>query len=107
VTQGFAPPERLRAVICRRASGGAGHGARAFFFTDTYLGTDSSVDSESIGFVSGSDTTITLSYRLFRASDRGCCPSLGSADVRFFWDGGKLVALDPIPTADATKDGHR
>ena len=61
------------------------------------MGNDTAEPSLSLD-VAGSDaTTVTLRYRLYRASDSLCCPTGGSARVRFRLAGGKVRPLDRIP----------
>ncbi len=72
--------------------------ANAFFFTDHYLGTDTRLGTDThVQFVSRTADTVTLRYSLYNAGDSPCFPQGGTADVRFHWDGTRLVPLDPIP----------
>ncbi len=69
-----------------------------FFFTDHYLGTDTRAASAgNVDIVSRTADTVTLRYSLYRPGDGACCPSGGTADVRFRWDGARLTPLDTIP----------
>jgi hypothetical protein len=43
------------------------------------------------------DATFAVTYAVFRPDDAHCCPSGGTATVRFRWQGGHLNALDPMP----------
>jgi hypothetical protein len=43
------------------------------------------------------EATFAVTYAVFRQDDAHCCPSGGSATVRFRWQGGHLTALDPMP----------
>jgi hypothetical protein len=71
---------------------------QAFFFDGTrYLGTDAKASSGKIAVTAHGDTDVTLSYGIYGAGDRDCCPSGTPRTVRFELDGGHLVALDPIP----------
>jgi hypothetical protein len=89
---------RLRVLIGTADEAAGGYANLAFFFADgKFLGNDTAEPSLSLD-VAGSDaTTVTLRYRLYRASDSLCCPSGGSARVRFRLAGGKVRALDRIP----------
>lgn len=94
----FHPEYMLRVIICIISGSADGHGMHAFFFVDDkYLGTDSASASPTITYVSQDDTTVTLSYVVYKAGDPMCCATGGTAKVRFHWDGERLVALDPIP----------
>ncbi len=70
----------------------------AFFFTDRYIGTDTRLGSDTLmRYASRTDDTVTLRYSLYNDLDAPCFPQGGTADVRFHWDGSRLVPLDPIP----------
>ncbi len=68
-----------------------------FFLGDRYLGTDVASCSELSRAVSSDGGTVRVEYPLYRDNDAGCCPSGGSAFVRFHWNGQRLAPLDPIP----------
>ena len=73
---------------------------RAFFFVGPelrYIGTDTSNPSRSIRVSSNTNDTIALEYQLYRADDANCCPTGGTAEVRYQWDGIRLTPLDTIP----------
>ncbi len=77
----------------------SGNGVQAFFFLrGIYLGTDTLAPSGSIAVGPTTSDTITLLYGLYRPTDAGCCPSGGTAAVRYQWNGTRLLPLDPIPT---------
>jgi serine/threonine protein kinase len=40
---------------------------------------------------------ITLRFNIYNTGDVACCPNGGAVNVRFAWNGSKLVALDPVP----------
>ncbi len=84
-------------VIIGSRIGASEYDHRAFFFTEHYLGTDTQAPSAQIAVISRTDDTVTLEYPLFNAGDGACCPTGGTADVRFRWDGTRLVPLDRIP----------
>jgi LppP/LprE lipoprotein len=71
----------------------------AFFFADgRYLGTDTKNTSAGIDVAYQTGSTVALEYELFEPDDAMCCPSAGSATVRYRWNGQQLVPLDPIPS---------
>ena len=41
---------------------------------------------------------IELSYAHYSSSDPLCCPSLTPIEVRFYWNGTKVVPLDTVPS---------
>jgi LppP/LprE lipoprotein len=43
------------------------------------------------------EATFAVTYAVFRPDDAHCCPSGGTATVRFRWQAGHLTALDPMP----------
>jgi hypothetical protein len=91
----YEPTHTLRVLVGR---GDAGQ--RAFFFVrDRHVGTDGGVDSYRVRVVRSGERTATLSYRLFSKDDKPCCPTGGSARVRFRWDGSALKPLTPVPAA--------
>jgi hypothetical protein len=100
-TRSYDPSAALRVLVGVYASSADGANQRAFFFAgDRYLGTDARDPSAYVGVVQQVGNTITLRYTLYRPSDAMCCPSAGTADVRYRWDGSKLEPLDPIPSSD-------
>jgi serine/threonine protein kinase len=82
-------------------SAGAADGAtRVFFFFDgTYIGSDTPDGSSGVTVTRLSSTEFLLIYAIYNPSDARCCPTGGTASVRFSWTGIKLVSLDPIPPA--------
>jgi len=81
------------------ARNGADDDYRAFFFlNDRYLGTDTLQPSAApLSVVRQDGSTVALQYSLFRLGDSTCCPSGGTAVVRYRWSGERLEPLDPIP----------
>jgi serine/threonine protein kinase len=69
-----------------------------FYFDGTYIGTDTPDGSAGVKVTRPSRTEFLLIYGIYNPSDPRCCPTGGSASVRFSWTGIKLVALDPIPS---------
>jgi hypothetical protein len=91
----YEPAHTLRVLVGR---GDAGQ--RAFFFVrGRYVGTDGAIDSYRVRVVRSGERTVTLSYRLYSKDDEPCCPTGGSARVRFRWDGSALKPLTPVPAA--------
>ncbi len=100
--------DTLRVLVGARQGSSDGHAQQAFFFVDgRYLGTDTSQPSAQIQVVGQGDTDVTLAYSLYRAHDSLCCPSGGRATVRYQLDNGRLVPLDPIPSASASAAASR
>lgn len=74
-----------------------------FFFVDgRYIGRDTKDPSAAITFISGTDRMVTLKYAIYSGSDANCCPSGGTRNVRYLWNGQQLVPLDPIPPTSGT-----
>ena len=93
----YKPDKTLRVLIGR----GDG-GQRAFFFNGgAYIGNDAADDSHRIEVARAGNTSVSLSYRLFREDDRACCPSAGKARVLFRWDGESLAPQTAIPPSAA------
>ncbi|MEV7097996.1 LppP/LprE family lipoprotein [Amycolatopsis sp. NPDC051045] len=96
-------------VITATATGSAdGYAQRAFFFyNDYYLGTDAKLSSATITEAWSTGDTVALNYQLYKPDDPACCPTAGSATVRFHWSGHNLRPLDPIPPADPNSQSSR
>lgn len=91
----------LHALVGTSSGSADGANQHVFFFDgDRYLGTDTLNPSAALSVVSQTDTIVIVRYRLFRPRDAQCCPSGGTADVRFSWDGQRLTPLDSIPSDD-------
>jgi hypothetical protein len=91
----------LRVLLGVGTGSANGHNQHAFFFLgDAYLGTDTLAPSAGINLIAHDEQTVTVRYALYQPKDPLCCPSGGSAIVRFSLSGGQLVPLDPIPTDD-------
>jgi hypothetical protein len=98
----YHPSQTLGVLIGTRTGSGDGYGQQAFFFVNgRYIGTDASASSAKVKVVAQADTEVTLAYPLYRAHDALCCPGGGEARVRFQLDNGRLVPLDPIPSASS------
>jgi LppP/LprE lipoprotein len=115
-TRGYFPVDaaaydgrRPPAVILGVRKGSADATAqRAFFFAAGRLvGTDTSSDSAGISVAFARPPVIALRYRLFNPTDPQCCPTAGTATVRYRWNGRRLVPLDPIPPASYGASGSR
>lgn len=93
------PDQTLRAVTGVMSGSATGRVRHVFFFVDGQglIGTDALDPSESLSFSWRTHDTIAVDYVLYRDGDAGCCPTGGTATVRFQWDGDRLNALDDIP----------
>jgi hypothetical protein len=101
-TTTFAPDQTLHVLVGARQ--GAARTQQAFFFSGAkYLGTDTAAASGLITVTAHGDTDVTLRYGIYNPSDGVCCPSGAPVSVRFELDGGRLMALDPIPGAAARR----
>ncbi|MCL5265476.1 MAG: protein kinase [Chloroflexi bacterium] len=89
-------------VLIGVATGSAdGYNQRAFFFVNNdYIGTDTLNPSATVNLKWQTNDTVSLSYPLYRPNDPMCCPSGGVAQVRYYWNGARLVPLEPIPSDD-------
>ncbi|MFE0023445.1 LppP/LprE family lipoprotein [Amycolatopsis sp. NPDC059021] len=99
----WQPVYGLHVIVAVLAETGDGYDQRAFFFHDSrgYLGTDTSGASAGVAEVWATDDTVALTYSLYHVGDPQCCPTAGAATVRYFWNGARLVPLDPIPSDDS------
>ncbi|HEY4427071.1 MAG TPA: LppP/LprE family lipoprotein [Solirubrobacteraceae bacterium] len=96
----YHPNQTLRVLVGTRTGSGDGYGQQAFFFVDgRYIGTDAREPSAKLRVVSQSDTSVTISYPLYRHSDPLCCPGGGHATVSFQLNNGKLAPVGSIPPA--------
>ncbi|MFY9614209.1 MAG: protein kinase [Candidatus Dormiibacterota bacterium] len=102
--QGYEPTNTLHVLICNPPDG---NGEKVYFFTDKFVGADAQDPSAKVDFGTQQDSEIAITYTLFKAADADCCPTGGTATVRFHWDGSQLNALDQLPTSDTSKDGSR
>jgi serine/threonine protein kinase len=90
----------LNAVVAYYDGGVASGPGKVFFFANgRYVGSDTTDGSISVGAVRVSSTEIKVQYLLYKPGDSNCCPSGGTDNVRFVWTNGRLVRLDPIPSA--------
>ena len=104
----YDPHAPLAAVIGVRKGSADASAQRAFFFADgRFVGNDTSSDSARIGIAFARGTVIGLRYALFDARDPQCCPSGGSATVRYRWDGHRVEPLDRVPPGAYALDGSR
>lgn len=96
----YHPGQTLRVLIGFRRGSADARVQRAFFFLgDRYLGTDTGDTSAAIRVGAQDDTSVTLIYGLYRRGDPLCCPTGGSAKVRFALDNGRLAPQQPIPSS--------
>jgi hypothetical protein len=101
-------PHQLSVILATATGSADGYNQTAFFFYNgTYLGTDAIAPSAGISEAWQDDATVALSYQLYNAADPDCCPTAGSAIVRFHWTGTQLIPLDPIPPNDSATGGSR
>ena len=88
-------------VLIGQLTPGDSYTNRAFFFSKArFLGTDTSEPSARMSVLAQDTATITIQYELYRNGDALVQPTGGTANVRFFWNGAKLVPLDPIPPCE-------
>jgi hypothetical protein len=94
----YHPRQSLRVLIGRPKAETGVRGRRAFFFVrGDYLGTDAAEPSLRVRVLRQRENRITLAYRLFAPGDKPCCPTAGTAKVRFTMADGQLVPEDAIP----------
>jgi hypothetical protein len=102
-TSEYHPDQTLRVLVGTRTGSGDGYGQRAFFFVGgRYIGTDAKEPSAKLRVVSQNDTSVTISYPLYRHTDPLCCPGGGQATVSFQLNNGKLAPVGTIPPASST-----
>ncbi|MEA2647257.1 MAG: eukaryotic-like serine/threonine-protein kinase, partial [Chloroflexota bacterium] len=94
----------LHVLICAKSDTDE---AKAFFFTDKFIATDTIDPSLDITVLNQDDKSVTLEYGMFHPDDDDCCPSASSVTVTYHWDGTKVTTPDKIPTADPAKDPSR
>lgn len=105
-TPPWYPQHTLNAIVGYPSDSADGHSQFVFFFVgNKYIGTDTGEPSTGVQYVSGANTTVTVKYFLYRSADPLCCPTGGTAAVRYQWNGHKLMPLDPIPPLTGAK--HR
>ena len=96
------------AIIGVRQGSADASAQRAFFFASgRFVGDDASSDSARIGVAFARPSVIALRYALFDARDPQCCPSGGSATVRYRWNGQRVEPLDRVPPSSYTTAGSR
>jgi serine/threonine protein kinase len=84
--------------VTGQSAGAADGNTRVFFFFDgNYIGSDTPDGSAGVQVTRLSSTEFLLIYSLYNPSDPRCCPTGGTASVRFSWTGIKLRTLDPVP----------
>jgi hypothetical protein len=102
--QGFKPvrvadwhPEHTLRVLIGRDDSGA---ERAFFFVKRrFVGNDDATASAAVRVSAARENGVTLTYRLFGATDQACCPKGERVKVTFRWQDGKLVPAGEVPPA--------
>ncbi|WP_322753428.1 protein kinase domain-containing protein [Frankia sp. Cas3] len=106
---GFLTGRTLNVLIGRDTASAGTSREFAFFFVGTdMIGKDFIEPSAGIHVVSATQMASVLRYDLYEPSDKVCCPTAGTADVTFRWDGKKLNT-DPstIPPSDPNVHGSR
>ena len=84
--------------------GGDGHEQRIWFFRDArFVGHDAGRSSGDIMGLWGDVNTLAFLYVLYRPTDAMCCATGGGAIVRYRWEDGRVVRLDPLPPRTASK----
>lgn len=102
-TSEYHPNQTLRVLVGTRTGSADGYDQRAFFFlAGKYIGTDASQPSASVRVVGQGETEVVLAYALYHPHNALCCPAGGQAVVHFQLNDGKLVPLQPIPSANPT-----
>lgn len=93
------PANTLNVVTGSKAGTPDADGMHAFFFVkgEGYIGTDTLEPSQTVTLAATGDTIATVEYMLYRQNEPRCCPTGGSRQVRFQWDGDDLFPLDDIP----------
>jgi LppP/LprE lipoprotein len=102
--QGFTPvrvadwhPEHTLRVLIGRDESGA---ERAFFFVKRrFVGNDDATASAAVRVSAARENGVTLTYRLFGATDQACCPKGERVKVTFRWKDGTLVPGGEVPPA--------
>jgi serine/threonine protein kinase len=106
----FDAGRSLNVVVGTATTGAEPHGERGFVFADNrYLGTDLSDDSAGITVLPRDNSHVVLRYALYDPQDDTCCPSGGTRDIQFHWDGSRFVAVNEneIPPSDPKVAGSR
>jgi LppP/LprE lipoprotein len=100
-TAHYRPRQPLKAIVAIREGAADVPGYQTFFFVgDRFVGTDTPDMSAAIQTVDQKPDRVTFAYTLYRPSDPGMSiPTGGTARVTYRWDGRRIVALDPIPSA--------
>jgi hypothetical protein len=98
----YDPRDTLRVLIGRTSSGAE----MAFFFVQgDYIGNDSSDLSADVRVRHTADLTTTLRYTVATPSTTGGTPTTSKLDVRFTWDGSRLVPDQQLPPASQRAPG--
>ncbi len=97
------PLDGLHVILANATQSADGHTEQAFFFVNgRFIRTDAS-PSAGIQLAWRNNTTIALSYSVYKANQPLCCPTGGAMIVRYEWTGTQLKALDPVPSATARR----
>ena len=95
----FTPSAQLHALVCVHPGATSTSQMTFFFVGSTFVGTDTPDPSAHINGTRVDKATVALTYALYRPNDANCCPTGGSALIRFHWDGTRLQPLDPVPSS--------
>ena len=100
---GFDAPGQLQAIKAQRAAAAGSAGQRVFFFLEGRLvSTDSPQRTPAVRstLAAVDAATVAVTYELFRDGDPTCCPTAGTATVRYRLSAGTVSPLDPVPPLD-------
>ena len=94
----------LHVIIGVATGSGTGYDDQSFFFVhDRFVGKGATDPSATVQMVWRSDSTIALSYAIYKPDDPMCCPLGGAVTVRYQWNGTRLVRLDQLPSVAARR----
>ncbi|HVX46696.1 MAG TPA: LppP/LprE family lipoprotein [Mycobacteriales bacterium] len=97
------PDHTLNALVGVKHDSADGYFQYGFFFVNgRYIGRDTKEASATVKYVAGTDRMVTLQYAIYSGTDPNCCPSQGTRNVRYLWNGQQLVPLDAIPPTNGT-----
>ena len=94
------PVGGIHVIIGTATQSADGYSQQAFFFVKgRFVGTDVAGTSAGIQLAWRNNTTIALSYSVYKGNEPMCCPTGGAMIVRYRWTGTKVKPLDPVPSA--------
>jgi hypothetical protein len=97
VVSGHTTDCSLHWVVVSAGDASDSPGQVLFFDRKSPIGTAAPQPRPYLTVMSTANDTASVQYQWRQGQDPACCPT-GSATVRFQVDGGKLKALDPVPT---------